>query len=55
MCHIAFPKEPVMNVEFVNTQKQTNSSDCGLYAIAFIVALCVGEDPVDICFTDMGK
>ena len=32
-------------IEHVDVQRQIGTSDCGLFAIAFAVALCYGHDP----------
>ena len=39
-------------VTFVNekVQKQTNTNDCGLFALAFATDLCHGIDPVSQCY-----
>ena len=34
-----------LNHNFLDTQQQCGSSDCGLYAIAIATAICEGEDP----------
>ena len=39
-------------VTFLNekVQKQTNTNDCGLFALAFATDLCHGIDPVSQCY-----
>ena len=49
MCSIIFtPNNAVylhaVYLHFTDVDKQTNSSDCGLYAIAYATGLCCGED-----------
>ena len=34
-----------MYVRYVNVQRQSGISDCGIFAIAFAAALCMGIDP----------
>ena len=34
-----------MYVRHVNVQRQSGLSDCGIFAIAFATALCMGIDP----------
>lgn len=36
---------PSFEVNFINVQRQIGSSDCGLFAIANAVSLCLGNDP----------
>lgn len=38
-------KEKTLSIEFVDVQKQKGSSDCGLFALAFIASICNGDDP----------
>ena len=38
-------KEPQFHIRFVDVQRQSGGSDCGLFAIAFATALCGGLDP----------
>ena len=33
------------NINFIDVQTQMGSNDCGIFAIAFAVALCSGSDP----------
>ena len=33
------------NINFIDVQTQMGSNDCGIFAIAFAVALCSGRDP----------
>ena len=39
-----------VNVDIMNVQRQGNGSDCGLFSIAFMTALCYGMDPTQILF-----
>ena len=45
ICSILVSTERVISVEFVAVDRQNNSDDCGLFALAFATALCAGEDP----------
>ena len=38
-----------MYVRHVNVQRQSGPSDCGIFAIAFAAALCMGIDPYTHC------
>ena len=38
-------KEKTFTIRYVNVQRQSGGSDCGLYAIAFAFLLCSGNDP----------
>lgn len=46
--------EPSFRMRYINVQMQAGSSDCGLFAIAFAVALCAGRDPHK-CSFDQGQ
>ena len=37
-----------ITLEFVDVQEQRGSSDCGLFAIAFITSVCCGVDPATL-------
>lgn len=37
--------KPSFTVRFISVQMQSGASDCGLFALAFAVALCSGKDP----------
>ena len=37
-------------LSFVNVHKQTGCNDCGLFSIAYAVALCLGENPGTLVF-----
>ena len=39
-------------MEFVEVQWQNGSDDCGVYAIAFAVALSLGKDPGTLTFAE---
>ena len=41
---------PVVTVQCLNVQKQRSGSDCGLFALAFIIAVCHGDDPTSLYF-----
>ena len=42
ICALLATSQPVIGLDFVNVQHQTNSSDCGLFALAFCTSLCAG-------------
>ena len=37
--------EPALTFRYINVQMQAEASDCALFAIAFAVTLCEGDDP----------
>ena len=41
---------PKILVEIKGVQQQTNSVDCGLFAIAFATSLAFGEDPANVTY-----
>ena len=41
---------PVITVQCLNVQQQRGGSDCGLFALAFITAVCHGDDPTSLYF-----
>ena len=54
ICSFLKPKQKVLNFCFVNMQSQTDSSSCGLFAIAVATALTYGIDP-SYCNWDVTK
>ena len=44
-CSLLRTKEGVLHFDLMNTQCQSNSNDCGLFAIAFATELVSGRDP----------
>ncbi len=50
ICSLLESTEPVIHVDFVNTQLQANGVDCGLFALAFCAALCEGQNPQELQF-----
>ena len=48
VANILCTPEDTIYVRIMNNDVQPNSSDCGLYAIAFAVSLAYGKDPVYI-------
>ena len=38
-------QSPEIKIRFIDVQRQSGGSDCGLFAAAFAEALCRGEDP----------
>ena len=57
ICALLMTHEPNVTLRFINVDKQNNANDCGLYALAFCAALCSGDNPQHITFsnTDMRK
>ena len=41
---------PVITVQCLNVQQQLGGTDCGLFALTFITALCHGDDPTSLYF-----
>lgn len=46
--------EPAFTMRYINVQMQNGANDCGLFAVAFAVALCSGKDP-HICSYDQSQ
>lgn len=44
ICALLFAEGKVINVQFIDVDKQVNAHDCGLYAIAYVTSLCHGDD-----------
>ena len=44
------PDQNTFNVQTVNAVKQKDYTDCGLFAIAYLVAIIHGKDPSKLCF-----
>ena len=42
--------EPVINLIYFVVQKQQNGCDCGLFALAYATALCLGQNPQSLLF-----
>ena len=42
--------QPDIVIHYIDVQKQANTSDCGLFSIAFATALTYGQDPAMIYF-----
>lgn len=49
-----FCKEPVININIASVQQQSNSVDCGVFAIAFATSVAFGENPTT-CQYDKSK
>lgn len=47
-------KEDLLQLQYMNMQKQKGGADCGLFAIAVATALCIGMDPTKLTF-EQGK
>lgn len=45
-------KDESITMKFGKVSLQTNGSDCGVYAIAFVAALCLGKSPQRVLFDD---
>ena len=43
-------KETKITLQYANVQKQPNDCDCGLFAIAFAMAICNGQTPEEELF-----
>ena len=43
-------REKSLTIEFVDVQKQKGSSDCGLFALAFITSICNRQDPTELAY-----
>ena len=52
ICVLLRTKESKLSIEMMNIQKQPNGSDCGLYAIANALAICMGKNPCKIKWTN---
>ena len=50
ICSLLCTQDPVIKLNFANIQLQANSSDCGLFALAFATALCEGKRPEELHF-----
>ena len=50
---MTMPDRNYIDVHIQNTQKQSGSSDCGLYAIAFAVELCFGNNPASFRYASL--
>jgi len=42
--------EPTMNLRVINVARQSDAYSCGLYALAYSVALVAGKDPCNLVF-----
>ena len=45
-------KDEAITLKFAKVSMQTNGSDCGVYAIAYATALCLGTSPAKLLFDD---
>ena len=50
IAHLLHSKESYIQVQVMNTARQTGSTDCGLYAIATLTCLALEIDPVSVVF-----
>ncbi len=50
ICSLLKPKEDVFHFDLADVQKQSNSSDCGLFAVAFATELVYGGSPCSCIF-----
>ena len=55
VCALIFTRNQTIDVRFIDVEPQTNSSDCGVYAIAFATSLCFCEDisSIQYCVSKM--
>ena len=53
VCSMMKPKSSMLTFEIVNVQSQSNSYDCGVFAIAFATEIAHGNNPVSMHFDDM--
>ena len=42
--------QPDIVIHYIDVQKQANTSDCGLFSIAFATAITFGQDPAMVYF-----
>ena len=42
-------------IKVMHVEKQTNSHDCGVYAIAFATSLMYGQDPTQLSYNELRK
>ena len=52
ICALLNTDKPFITVQFSNVERQCNSFDCGIYAIAFATSLCCGEDVSSIKYNN---
>lgn len=50
IARLLHPSSNKVDVKVMDVQRQANGSDCGLFSIAFVTALCYGMDPTKIFF-----
>lgn len=46
-----FPFYPIQRIEFRRVQQQPNSSDCGVFSIAFAILILYGQNPENVTYT----
>ena len=46
------PDVDVLKINIMPVQQQTNSVDCGTFAMAFLTYILFGEDPKTQCFDE---
>ena len=51
-CALLYTDKPCITVQFSNVERQCNSFDCGIHAIAFATSLCCGEDVLSIKYNN---
>ncbi len=51
LCSLLHTQEPKLVVRMMDVQLQSGASDCGLFAIACALALCSGQNPCKITWT----
>ena len=50
ICRIACYMDSVLKVNCLQGQQQSNSIDCGVFAIAFAIGVCIGLLPNESCY-----
>ena len=51
ICAMLHSYKPFIDVEHINVQDQMNAFDCGVFTLAFVTALCAGQNPENLFFT----
>ena len=52
ICALLCTMNSSIDIRFVDADKQANTSDCGLYAIAYATSLCCGQDLCSIQYCE---
>ncbi len=51
---ILYNRAPVITLNVKIVQTQRGGSNCGLFSLAFVTSLCVGDDPTTINYVQKG-